>query len=111
MGVSCAIRVCVCAAIGLLIGCQSTSLRRASANTVPRLNAAQATMVGLSSEEAQAAAKLCTTKCMRCHQFYHPADYGETEWRSWMTKMNRKARLTPDQAALLTRYFAGLLTR
>ena len=35
---------------------------------------------------------------------YNPADYTEEEWRSWMTKMSKKAKLNPDQAQLLSRY-------
>ena len=50
------------------------------------------------------AAKIHALKCAKCHQFYNPADYSEAEWRSWMIKMARKARLRQDQQELLSRY-------
>lgn len=95
-------------ATGLLAGCQSSSPHRAGRQTVPRLDGTRAAAVGLSAVEAQAAVRLCAAKCLRCHEFYDPAQYSQTEWRRWMGKMSRKARLQPDQETLLTRYFAGL---
>jgi len=58
----------------------------------------------LSVNEAAQARTLYTTKCARCHKFYNPADYGDSEWHSWMTKMNRKAHLSAPQADLISRY-------
>ena len=59
---------------------------------------------GLSADDIAQGAKLHTAKCARCHKFYDPAAYSDAEWRLWMTKMAKKARLTPDQEAVLSRY-------
>ena len=58
----------------------------------------------LSDAEATAARKLYINKCTRCHKYYDPAKYSEEEWRVWMTKMSRKAKLKTDQEQLLSRY-------
>jgi Dihaem cytochrome c len=58
----------------------------------------------LAEQDAKAARKLYTSKCARCHKLYDPANYSDTEWRTWMDKMNRKAKLKPDQVELLSRY-------
>ena len=63
---------------------------------------------GMSSEEIRQATKLYILKCARRHRFYDPADYGETEWRTWMTKMSRKARLSRDQDHMLSLYLGSL---
>jgi len=55
-------------------------------------------------QEISAPIKLYNAKCARCHRFYHPANYSEAEWNSWMTRMSRKAHLKPDQQELLSRY-------
>ena len=90
-------------------GCQGpASGNRKGLKAVPLLDATRAAAAGLSSEEVQTAAKLCGAKCARCHKFYDPAGYDDTEWRTWMNKMSRKARLNPDQRALLERYLGAL---
>jgi len=58
----------------------------------------------ISAETAAAGRKLYLMKCARCHKFYPPAQYSASEWQSWMDKMSRKAKLQPDQTALLTEY-------
>lgn len=63
-----------------------------------------ARLAGFSPEEASAASKLYAIKCAKCHEFYNPAAYREAEWRTWMTKMSKKAHLKPDQSELLMRY-------
>jgi len=64
----------------------------------------------LSKEELREATRLYSIKCARCHKFYDPADYGDAEWRTWMNKMSRKARLKADQAQLLSRYLETFRT-
>ena len=59
---------------------------------------------GLTEPEMRAGRKLYTAKCARCHKFYDPARYSETEWHEWMDKMGRKAKLKSDQKELLSRY-------
>ena len=63
---------------------------------------------GMSSEEIRQATKLYILKCARCHKFYDPAEYPETEWQSWMTKMARKARLKPDPNQLQATFLGSL---
>ena len=62
----------------------------------------------LTAAERQIARKLAVTKCAKCHKFYEPQDYSETDWRAWMEKMNRKSKLKPAQAELLLRYMETL---
>ena len=57
----------------------------------------------LSAEQA-AAKKIYLKKCAKCHELYDPKAYSDTEWNSWMTKMRKKSKLTPDQYQLLLRY-------
>ena len=58
----------------------------------------------LSATELKDARKLYTAKCAKCHKFYDPAKYNDEEWRTWMRKMNKKAKLKEAQAELLGRY-------
>jgi mono/diheme cytochrome c family protein len=60
----------------------------------------------LSSNESAAGQKLYVAKCAKCHKFYDPAKYSEADWQMWMTKMSKKAKLKPQQAAELSRYIA-----
>ena len=55
-----------------------------------------------------AARKLYLRKCARCHRLYEPAAYDDRTWQEWMVKMRRKARLNPEQYALLSSYLDGL---
>ena len=43
-------------------------------------------------------------KCAKCHRFYDPRSYHDTQWNIWMDKMHRKARLTEEQFDQLVRY-------
>ena len=91
-------------AVGLA-GCQSSGrVRRVEADQTPPPVSSPADTDGLSTEEQRSASRLYTAKCARCHKFYNPANYDDTEWRIWMTKMSRKARLKSDQQLLLSRY-------
>jgi len=95
-------------AAAMLAGCQSASPgRRVASGSVPILGAALVSAAGLSAQEASDAARLYTAKCARCHKFYDPAGYSEGEWRTWMARMSRKARLKPEQQELLSRYLNG----
>jgi nitrate/TMAO reductase-like tetraheme cytochrome c subunit len=62
----------------------------------------------LSPKEVAAAKKLYTSKCAKCHKFYDPAGYNQSEWDEWMQKMRKKSKLKPDQYALLSRYLETL---
>lgn len=74
------------------------------------MDAALASAAGLSVQEISDATRLYVAKCARCHKFYNPAEYGDAEWHSWMTKMSRKARLKQDQQDLLSRYLEAFRT-
>lgn len=64
----------------------------------------------LSGAQLDAAHKLYVMKCTKCHERYSPTDYSKAEWDIWMTKMNRKSRVKPAQADLLTGYTELLRT-
>jgi cytochrome c553 len=59
---------------------------------------------GLSPVEIRDGRKVYLTKCARCHKFYDPAGYDDTDWRDWMAKMSSKSRLNGDQERILSRY-------
>ena len=83
------------------VGCQSSPpIRPVYRVPVPE----PARLAEFPPADAVPAAKLYAIKCAKCHEFYNPAAYREAEWRSWMTKMSKKAHLKPDQRELLTRY-------
>ena len=71
---------------------------------MPQLDAAAAERAGLSAQEVADGTSIYLTKCSQCHKFYNPARYKDDEWRSWMKKMSRKAKLTPDQENTVRRY-------
>jgi hypothetical protein len=58
----------------------------------------------LTEKENAAAKGIYDLKCAKCHRPYEPRDYPLEEWRLWMSKMSKKAKLTPNQAKLLNRY-------
>ncbi len=74
------------------------------AGSAPLLDPAAAQNSGMTGRSVSAARKLYTTKCMRCHKSYDPAEYSQPQWESWMTKMRTKARLSPEQDRLLSQY-------
>jgi cytochrome c5 len=95
----------VAAAAVALAGCESAGPHgRTLGNTAPRLTPEAASAAGLSPEQSSAAVQLYTAKCLRCHKAYDPAAYSEEQWQSWMSKMSKKARLTPEQSDLLAHY-------
>ena len=58
----------------------------------------------LTEKENATAKGIYDSKCVKCHRPYEPRDYPIEEWRLWMSKMTKKAKLTPNQAKLLNRY-------
>lgn len=71
-----------------------------------------ATVVGaaeppaLSAKELAAARTLYTLKCLKCHEAHDPRKYSAVQWDEWLYRMNRKAKLRPEQADLIKRYTA-----
>lgn len=59
----------------------------------------------LTPADLKKAEKLDKRKCWRCHKSYDARAYDDAEWAEWMDKMSRKAKLKPDDDALLRRYF------
>lgn len=70
--------------------------------SAPLLDPASAQNSGMTPQSISAARKLYTTKCLRCHKSYDPAQYSQPQWESWMMKMRIKARLSPEQDRLLS---------
>jgi len=48
-------------------------------------------------------------KCAKCHKFYDPANYSDQDWKIWMGKMSKKAKLKPDQEAAVSHYIERVL--
>lgn len=65
---------------------------------------------GFSEPQVASVSHLYIVKCARCHQVYNPTDYSGADWRSWMTRMSKKAHLTADQAQLLSQFTDTLRT-
>ena len=57
------------------------------------------------------ARQLYIAKCARCHKLYDPAPYSDAEWRMWMTKMSKKAKLDPNQEQELTQYIENVIRK
>src|SRR5438552_10278892 len=53
--------------------------------------------------------KLYVAKCAKCHKFYNPGNYSDQEWKIWMGKMSKKARLKPEQQAAVSEYVEKVL--
>lgn len=70
----------------------------------PGLAAAAPATSELTTKDMVAARKLYVGKCAKCHRFYEPKNYSETDWQTWMQKMNRKSKLKTSQADLLKAY-------
>ena len=86
-------------------GCQSPQpAGRIQAGPIPVLNSDWAKASGFTPRQASEALKLYTAKCIRCHKSYDPTPYSDTQWRVWMSKMGRKAKLSPGQEEQLSRY-------
>lgn len=92
-------------------GCAGARPESRSSSFPPPPTTQPGVPVGLAAPEIAGARKLYVSKCARCHKFYNPLDYGDTEWRAWMRKMTKKARLKPDQAELLARYLDAVRAR
>ena len=58
----------------------------------------------LSSTQLKDAKKIYVNKCAKCHEFYDPKAYSDSEWKEWMLKMKKKARLKDEQFELLSAY-------
>jgi hypothetical protein len=102
------IAVFLAACVAGFAGCQTgRSSHPKTIAAVPQLQPAAATAAGLRAEDVSTAKDLYVAKCARCHKFYDPAQYGESEWNNWMAKMSRKARLKPEQQELLSRYLGA----
>jgi hypothetical protein len=85
------------------LGCQSPQAAASGGQAVslPPLPAGRQL---IPPEQERQAVHLYLNKCARCHKFYDPREYTDAAWQSWMRKMSRKAKLEPEQEALLWRY-------
>ncbi len=94
----------VLAAAAALAGCATGPHGSDAIVPAPAEAALAAERAGMPPAEVSRAADLYSLKCARCHKFYDPAGYNDTEWRTWMIKMSKKSRLQPAEEDLLTRY-------
>lgn len=75
--------------------------------SVTTLAAPAAKDTPLAPKEMESARKTYVGKCAKCHRFYDPKDYAETDWRKWLDAMERKAKLKAQDADALRRYLAS----
>ncbi len=95
----------VCGAtVVALAGCATGPLGSDAIVPAPAEAAVAAERAGMPPGDIVRAADLYVLKCARCHKFYDPNGYNDTEWRTWMTKMSKKSRLEPAEDSLLLRY-------
>lgn len=90
-----------------LAGCVTGPVGSDAIVPAPAVAAAAAERAGMPPGDITRAADLYVAKCARCHKFYDPAGYTDTEWDRWMAKMSHKSKLDAVEDALLTRYLAA----
>jgi mono/diheme cytochrome c family protein len=61
--------------------------------------------------EVSVGRKLYQNRCAKCHKMYDPAKYSDKEWEGWMLKMDKKAKLRPEQREAVDRYVQENLRR
>jgi hypothetical protein len=88
----------------VLAGCRSVGAAGGGDTLPPPLPPGTA---GLAEAELLRARDLYVAKCAKCHRFYPPANYADSDWTTWMDKMSRKSKLRPDQEELLSRYLGA----
>ena len=93
---------------GLASCASSPPTRKGPSGPLPVANADAARAEGLSTLQTDAALKLYTAKCIRCHKSYDPHAYTGPQWQTWMSKMSRKAHLDSEQQDLLARYLQAV---
>src|SRR4029434_4622173 len=79
-------------------GCETSKNLQDGANDIPVAGP------GVAPETVAAGRNVYVVKCARCHLFHNTAEYSDADWRDWMRKMSRKARLTADQESLVGDY-------
>ena len=63
------------------------------------------------ADDVAAGNKIYVSKCSRCHKFYDPSAYDDSQWELWMGKMRTKARLNDKQYEQLVAYLATVRPR
>ncbi len=59
---------------------------------------------GSAVDQTAAGRKLYVNKCAKCHKMYDPANYTDRQWDSWMGKMQKKAKLNPQEKEAVNEY-------
>jgi hypothetical protein len=92
----------------VLVGCASNPALGSSKAELPSDGEVAAAVTGFGIGDIEQARKTYLLKCAKCHQFYHPWNYTESEWAGWMTKMAAKSKLTPAEEVSLRTYTEAL---
>lgn len=51
--------------------------------------------------------RLYETSCNRCHALYMPRSFAPDEWRFYVNKYGRRARLAPNERELVLQYLSA----
>jgi hypothetical protein len=95
---------------GAITGCVSSASNHGTRGSSGGPYVEAAVRAGMPINDAHAARELYALKCAKCHQFYDPANYDETEWQTWMRKMSKKSRLSSAEEQLLNVYINAYRT-
>jgi hypothetical protein len=95
----------VLAASSLFLAACATTPRPDGTTGPPGFPSEQAlALSGLPPARAAEARQIYLFRCAKCHRFYDPAGYEQSEWDLWMRKMSRKAHLNASEQEELVKY-------
>jgi len=94
----------VCRNIDLAFDCKFGGCSFCAWNSFCRLHGHAPNFISAAGCQKRLAQKLYIAKCAKCHKFYDPAAYSDEEWRTWMHKMSKKAKLSAEQELSLSSY-------
>ena len=87
---------------GLLAGCAATRVLEPQHEAMPQM---QQKVPGITYEQAVHGYTIYKTKCSGCHRLYQPSEHDAAAWKSILTKMIPKAKITDTtEKGLLRNY-------
>jgi mono/diheme cytochrome c family protein len=70
-------------------------------------SAADASRTGISTDSLMIGRKLYVNHCGSCHNLHLPEQYTRTHWEDEIYFMKRKAKLTENEARLITQFVSA----